>query len=39
MRGKQPALVVSSNAYNKKTNYIIVCPVMTGGTTFLGMFL
>ena len=36
IRGKHPALVVSSNAYNKKTNYIIVCPVTTGGNNFSG---
>ncbi|EMF0218374.1 type II toxin-antitoxin system PemK/MazF family toxin, partial [Enterococcus hirae] len=36
MRGKHPALVVSSNAYNQKTNYIIVCPITSGGNDFSG---
>lgn len=36
MKGKHPALVVSSNAYNKKTNYIIVCPITSGGNNFSG---
>ncbi|WP_275350492.1 type II toxin-antitoxin system PemK/MazF family toxin, partial [Enterococcus faecium] len=36
MRGKHPALVVSSNAYNRKTNYIIVCPITSGGNNFSG---
>lgn len=36
MRGKHPALVVSSNAYNEKTNYVIVCPITTGGNDFTG---
>ncbi|MBC1491003.1 type II toxin-antitoxin system PemK/MazF family toxin [Listeria booriae] len=36
IRGKRPAVVVSSNAYNKKTNYIIVCPITTGGNDFIG---
>lgn len=31
-----PALVVSSNAYNAKTNYIIVCPIISGGNDFQG---
>lgn len=36
LRGKHPALVVSSNAYNKKTNYIIVCPITSGINDFPG---
>ncbi|WP_438744765.1 type II toxin-antitoxin system PemK/MazF family toxin [Enterococcus sp. DIV1288f] len=36
IRGEHPTLVVSSNAYNKKTNCIIVCPVTTGGNNFSG---
>lgn len=36
MRGTHPALVVSSNAYNKKTSYVIVCPITTGGNSFQG---
>ncbi len=31
MRGNHPALVVSSNVYNQKTNDVIVCPITTGG--------
>lgn len=34
MRGRHPALVVSSNAYNKKTSYIIVCPITSHGNNF-----
>ena len=33
MKGEHPALVVSSNSYNEKTAYIIVCPI-----TLLVMF-
>ena len=36
MKGTHPALVVSSNAYNKKTNYVIVCPITSGGNSFPG---
>lgn len=36
MKGKHPALIVSSNAYNKKTNYVMVCPITTGGNKFAG---
>lgn len=36
MRGTHPAVVVSSDAYNRKTNYIIVCPITTGGNNFQG---
>lgn len=36
MRGTHPALVVSSNAYNDKTNYIIVCPITSKGNDFQG---
>lgn len=28
---KRPALVVSSNEYNRSTSYVIVCPVTTSG--------
>lgn len=35
-KGKRPALVVSSNSYNQKTNYIIVCPITSGGNSFSG---
>ncbi len=27
MKGKHPAVVVSSNSYNEKTNYLMVCPI------------
>ncbi|WP_236693789.1 type II toxin-antitoxin system PemK/MazF family toxin [Amylolactobacillus amylophilus] len=36
MRGTHPALVVSSNHYNMKTNYVIVCPITSGGNNFSG---
>lgn len=36
MRGKHPALIVSSNAYNKMTNYVIVCPITSSGNKFAG---
>lgn len=36
MRGKHPAVVISSNAYNKKTSYIIVCPITSKGNEFGG---
>ncbi|MCH4169161.1 MAG: type II toxin-antitoxin system PemK/MazF family toxin [Streptococcaceae bacterium] len=36
MRGSHPAVVVSSNQYNQKTNYLIVCPITTGGNHFQG---
>lgn len=34
MRGKHPAVVVSSNAYNQKTNYVMVCPITSHGNQF-----
>lgn len=36
MRGRHPALVVSSNDYNQKTSYIIVCPITSHGNNFSG---
>lgn len=36
MRGKHPALVVSSNAYNEKVSYVIVCPITSHGNKFSG---
>ena len=36
MRGTHPAIVVSSNHYNMKTNYVIVCPITSGGNNFSG---
>lgn len=36
MKGTHPALVVSSNAYNATTSYIIVCPITSGGNHFSG---
>lgn len=36
MKGKHPGLVVSSNAYNQKTNYVIICPITSGGNNFSG---
>lgn len=36
MKGKHPALVVSSNSYNEKTAYIIVCPITSHGNNFSG---
>lgn len=34
MRGKHPSLVVSSNEYNRKTNYALVCPITSKGNEF-----
>ena len=28
MKGKHPAVVVSSNSYNEKTNYLMLCPLL-----------
>jgi len=36
MKGEHPALVVSSNSYNEKTAYIIVCPITSHGNNFTG---
>lgn len=36
MRGVHPAVVVSSNEYNRKTAYIIVCPITSHGNDFAG---
>lgn len=36
MRGRHPALVVSSDLYNQKTSYIIVCPITSHGNNFPG---
>lgn len=36
MRGNHPALVVSSDDYNTKTSYIIVCPITSHGNDFAG---
>jgi len=36
IRGKHPALVVSSNDYNEKTSYVIVCPITSKGNDFSG---
>lgn len=34
MKGKHPAVVVSSNSYNEKTNYLMVCPITSHGNHF-----
>lgn len=36
MRGEHPVVVVSSDFYNKKTAYIIVCPITSHGNDFEG---
>jgi mRNA interferase MazF len=36
MKGNHPALVVSSNAYNRKTNYVVVSPITSHGNDFAG---
>lgn len=36
MKGRHPAVVVSSNAYNEKTSYVIVCPITSHGNEFAG---
>lgn len=36
MKGRHPAVVVSSNFYNEKTAYIIVCPITSHGNAFTG---
>lgn len=36
MRGRHPALVVSSDSYNQKTSYVIVCPITSHGNNFSG---
>lgn len=36
MRGRHPALVISSDSYNQKTSYIIVCPITSHGNDFGG---
>ena len=41
MKGKHPAVVVSSNSYNEKTNYLMVCPITSHGNhfpTYLDLF-
>src|SRR5699024_6047600 len=41
MKGKHPAVVVSSNSYNEKTNYLMVCPITSHGKhlpTYLDLF-
>lgn len=32
MRGKHPAVIVSTDAYNQAGNYVIVCPITSHGT-------
>ena len=34
MKGKHPAVVVSSNSYNEKTNYLMLCPITSHGNHF-----
>ena len=34
MRGKHPAVVISSNSYNDKTHYLMVCPITSHGNNF-----
>jgi len=36
MQGRHPALVVSSNAYNQMTSFIMVCPITSKGNNFPG---
>lgn len=36
MRGPHPAVIISSNSYNRKTNYIVVCPITSHGNNFRG---
>jgi mRNA interferase MazF len=36
MKGNHPVLIVSSNAYNRKTNYVIVSPITSHGNNFAG---
>lgn len=36
MRGTHPAVIVSSNSYNDKTSYIVVCPITSHGNDFAG---
>ena len=34
MKGKHPAVVVSSDAYNDKTHYLMLCPITSHGNKF-----
>lgn len=36
MRGTHPAVVVSSNKYNRQTSFIRVCPITSQGNHFKG---
>ena len=36
MKGIHPAVIVSSNAYNQVSNYIVVCPITSHENDFRG---